>query len=265
MAKENPGIDMSVGFMGAGGLSAALVKGLCASDLFKGRIAIYNSSPEKTRVLYELYPEKIVVAESNQDVLNGADIVFPALLPEVLRQVAPTLRFRKENRVVHVAAGIDLAEANPWYIPARSVVRAVPLPFAAERIGPVVLYGNDVPVHSLLSLIGSVVAVSDERSLEILAAVTGMMAPYYALVGETVKWGMAKGADFGSVLDYTTSMDEALSAMMRKNCGEDIDSYVEANVTPNGMNEMGLRMMKESGAYDAWRNALESIGSRYGL
>lgn len=258
-------IKTTVGFMGTGGIATALAKGFCGSSDFNGQVFVFDRNPEKMGALKTLYPEKIVVAESNQNLIDNAEVVFPTLLPKVLREVAPSLTFRKENHIVQLAAGIKLAEAKPWFDPAQSLVRCVPLPFASRRIGPVVLFGDDPLSESLLALLGSVVKVSTEKDLEILAAITGMMVPYYAVVGETVKWGMSKGIDFQSALTYTTFMNEALSTLMRKDCTEDIEAFLLENTTPHGMNELGLKIMRDAGAYDKWSEALEKIGKHYGL
>jgi pyrroline-5-carboxylate reductase len=258
-------IDTAVGFLGCGGIASALTEGLCGASDFTGRIFVFNRNPAKAEALEALCPDKVKAVRSNQDVVDAAEVIFPALVPDVLRQVAPSLRIRPENRIVHIAAGIKLAEARSWFEPAASIVRCVPLPFAARRMGPVVLYGEDAKCESLLALLGSVVKVGTEKDLEILAAITGMMVSYYALVGETVRWGMSKGIDFKSALDYTTLMNEALSVLMRNDCTEDIEPFLLKHTTPNGMNELGLRIMRGSGAYAAWTEALEQIGRRYGL
>ncbi len=127
------------------------------------------------------------------------------------------------------------------------------------------LYGDDVKSKALLGLLGSVLKVSTEKDLEILAAITGMMVSYYASVGETVKWGMSKGIDFQSVLQYTTFMNEALSTLMRNDCTENIETFLLENTTPCGMNELGLKIMRDSNAYKPWVEALEQIGKHYKL
>lgn len=259
------GVDVTVGFMGVGGIATALTKGLCSSPDFKGRIFVFNPNSEKAKALQASYPDKVIVSTSNQELIDCAEIIFPTLLPNVLRKVASSLAFRKENRIVHLAAGIKLTEAKPWFVPARTVVRCVPLPFASRRIGPIVLYGDDVKSEALLALLGSVIKVGTEKDLEILAAITGMMVSYYALIGETVRWGMSKGIDFQSVLQYTTFMNEALSTLMRNNCTENIETFLLENTTPQGMNELGLKIMRDSNAYKQWVEALEQIGKHYKL
>lgn len=257
--------NTDIGFMGAGGIASALATGFCRAPEFTGKIYMYNPHAEKVERLERLFPGRIVQAKSNQEVADRAILIIPALLPAVLREVAPAVRFRPCSHIVHIAAGIKIAEAADWYAPACNVVRAVPLPFAADRMGPLVMCGGDELAVSLFSLVGTPVVTETERELEILAAVTGMMVPYYATVGETVKWAVEKGCKFRGALDYTTSMNETLSCMMRNKCSEDIEAFLVENSTPHGTNEMGLKTLREAGVYDAWHKALEKIGKRYGL
>ncbi len=257
--------EATIGFIGTGGIATALAKGFCGSADFGGRVHVFDLDEKRTEALRALYPDTVVVAASNQEVVDSAEFVFPTLLPRVLENVAPTLRFRPENRVVHIAAGIKLAKASPWFAPAASVVRAVPLPFASRRMGPVVLYGDDDRSAALLSLLGSVVRVRTERDLEILASVTGLMVPYYALMGEIVKWCTSREMVFDDALEYTNRMCEALSTLMRGECTEDVEGFLTENSTPMGTNELALRMLRERGAYAPWSEALSKIGERYDL
>ena len=252
-----------VGFIGTGGIAAALVRGLCGSERFNGKIYVHDIDASKTEALHNCYPDFVIVADSNQQLINSVEFVFPALLPKVLEQVVPQLTFREENRIIHIAAGIKLLKAEPWFTPSKSVVRAVPLPFAGKRIGPVILYGGDEKSLELLSLIGSVVNVKTERELEVLAVVTGLMAPYYNLMGEIVRWCVSRNMKFQDALEYTNRMCEALSQLMRCDCSEDMEGFLMEHITPMGTNELALNMLKEDKAYEPWIAALDKIGERY--
>ncbi|MDL2264134.1 NAD(P)-binding domain-containing protein [Synergistaceae bacterium OttesenSCG-928-I11] len=256
-------VNATVGFIGTGGIASALAKGFCGSGDFRGKVHVYDLDPKRTEALRESYPDSVVVAKSNQEVIDAAEFVFPTLLPHILEQVAPSLTFRKENRVVHIAAGTKLSKATPWFEPAQSVVRAVPLPFASRRMGPVVLFGDDGKSEHLLSLLGSVVKVKTEKDLEVLASVTGLMVSYYGLMGEIVKWCTSRDMVFQDALDYTNLMCEALSQLMRKDCPEDIEHFLMEHITPQGTNELALNMLRERGAYAPWIEALDKIGLRY--
>ena len=258
--------ERNIGFIGAGGIACAMARGLCSSPDFGGRIFM-SVHKNRTRAdeLARLFPDKVTVCGDNQQVLDSAEIIFPTVLPKQLEEVATALKFSPSHRIVHIAAGTKIEKAAPWYAEAGNIVRAVPLPFSARREGPVVMCGDDELCEQALSLFGSLVKVKSERELEILAVVTCVMVPYYALVGEIVGWCGTKGLDFRSGLDYTCFMNEALTSLMRRECTEDVEAFLRENTTPGGLNEMTLRMIRERGACEAWREALEAAGKRYDL
>ena len=261
-------VRTTVGFIGAGGIATALAKGFCGSADFAGKICVYDPDRERAESLRALHPDIVSVAGSNQELVDGAEFIFPALLPHVLEQVVSPLRFRPENRILHLSAGMKLETVRPWFAPAASVVRTVPLPFASRRIGPVVLFGDDEPSERLLSLLGSVVKVATEHDLGVLASVTGLMAPYYALMGEIVKWCVSRDMRFDDALEYTNRMCETLSELMRQDCTEGIEHierFVQESTTPLGFNEQALNMLRERGAYAPWIEALDKIGERCGV
>ena len=255
-------VNTSVGFIGTGGIATALAKGFCNSPDFAGKVYVYDINVKRTSALKALFGEKIVVSDSSQDLLREAETVFPALRPEVLREIAPSLEFRPSNRVIHIAAGIRLAEARPWYSEARSVVRAIPLPFASRRMGPVVLYGDDDVCRDMLSLVGCVLKVPEEDHLDVLSSVTALMVPYFALVAEAGEWCAAKGMDKKDAIDYVCLMNGALSHLMRDECG-DIEGFMRENTTPGGLNDFALCFLRESGAYAPWARTLDQVYERF--
>ena len=259
-------LQKNIGFIGTGGIASAMGKGLCSSQDFGGKIFLsVHKDRSKAEELERCFPDKIVICKSNQEVLNNSEIIFPTVLPKQLKAVASELKFHSGHRIIHIAAGTKIEKAAPWYGGAGSIVRAVPLPFSARREGPVVMCGDDEICEKTLSLLGSLVKVKNERELEILAAVTGLMVSYYGLVAEIVCWCGAKGLDFQSGLDYTCFMNEALSSLMRNDCTEDVEAFLCENTTPGGMNELALSIMRERSSYEPWKEALEKIGKHYDL
>ncbi|NLD04655.1 MAG: NAD(P)-binding domain-containing protein [Synergistaceae bacterium] len=259
-------MKLNVGFIGCGALGSSIVTGLAKAPGFQGRLVL--SDPfNKANVdkLYALYPEKVVPAESHEDLLKQAEIIFPAVLPKLLQDIMSDLTFTERHKVIHVAAGIDLAEGRKYYGNAGKVLRAVPLPFASRRMGPMVLFGDDEDCRKLFSLFGTLMNVSTEKELEILAVHTALMVPYYAVINEVVKWSMEKGMPLEKARDYICSMNSALSSLMVEDDVRDIEAYMVGKATPGGTNEEAHRILSESEAYSPWHTAMESVGKRYGL
>lgn len=257
-------VNMTLGFIGTGAIASALVRGFCSSPEFSGSVILsVHKHREKAEELQALFPGRISVRESNQEVADASDVVFICVLPHQHGEVVRALRFRADQRVMHITGGAKLADSLVLYAPAKSAARAIPLPFAARRIGPLLFYGGDETLAELMSLIGTLVRVRSERELEILGPITGMMVPYYALLAESVRWCTDKGLDFRTALDYSSLMNEVLSSFMRADCGEDVESFLTENSTPGGVNELGLKLLRGRGFYGEWRDVLDAVYERY--
>ena len=205
------------------------------------------------------------MVDSNKQLLERAEIIFPAILPTILPEVASKLDFSPKHKIIHVAAGISLAEAKPYYENAGKTLRAVPLPFASRRMGPMVLFGDDDECEKLFTMFGSLIKVPAEKDLEILAVHTALMVPYYAVVNEIVKWSMKKGMSYENARDYICFMNSALSSLAVQDDVKDLEKYMLSIATAGGTNEEAQKILTEGGAYFPWQTAMESVGRRYGL
>ena len=256
--------DMTIGFIGTGGITGAMVRGLCNASEFSGKIVL---SVHKNRAfaceLQSIAPNRISISESNQEVADMSDIVAVALPPTIHEEVVSALKFRASHKLMHITGGIKLEKSLPLYAPAHSAVRAIPLPFAARNMGPILYYGDDRTCEAILSMLGTVVKAASESELGILGSMTGMMVPYYALVGEYVKWAGEKGIEYKNCMNYICCMNEALSSYMRSDCGSDMEKFLKENSTPNGVNELGLKLLREKGAYKLWAEVLDALYIKY--
>lgn len=256
-------VNYTLGFIGSGGITSFLVRGLCSAPEFTGKIILsVHKHAEKPNALKELFPDRVSLSYSNQEIVDKADVVFIAVLPYQCAQAASAVRFRPGQHVIQITGGVKLADSSKLYAPA-SAVRAIPMPFAARRVGPILLYGTDPVGREILSLLGSIVDVHKEEEFEVLGPVTGMMVPYYALLAEYVKWGTSRGLSFRTALDYASYMNEALSSFMRTDCTEDTEKFLRDNSTPGGVNELGLKLLREYDAYSLWSKTLDALYDRY--
>ena len=94
---------------------------------------------------------------------------------------------------------------------------------------------------------------------------TGMDVPVLALGCMRLADADRKQAAeyFRTALDYSSIMNETLSSFMRTDCGEDVESFLVENSTPGGVNELGLKLLRERGFYGEWREVLEKVYERY--
>src|SRR5688500_3345618 len=97
-----------IGFLGAGNMAQAMIKGLVEGGIPARNIYASNRTPGKLHKLNETYG--IVPMESNGELIDLCDIVILAVKPQdLLTALEPVSRaFDEQKIVVSVAAGIRM-------------------------------------------------------------------------------------------------------------------------------------------------------------
>jgi pyrroline-5-carboxylate reductase len=202
------------------------------------------------------------VAADNQDVLERSDVVFAALLPEAAERILTGLRFRQRHTVFCLVPTLTLSHLEKILAPAGRIFRAVPLLSVSRNLGPLIYYPGSPAAEELLGRLGHPLAAPDERQLHLLWALTGLISPFYALLARLSGSLGEKGIDPDLGALYTARLFQALSALPLES-EEDLDALSEEAATPGGMNALALRMIEESGAFEAFQAALDAVISRY--
>lgn len=250
---------MKIGFIGTGTIASALVDGLCLDKSGK-EIYVSPRNAERAAALAEKY-SCVTVCGSNQEVVDRSDIVFLTILPKLAEEILSPLHFRKEQKVVTVMSAASVEYVKSLVGDVAWVARILPLSFCAQGIGPLVVYPDNQEAVGLLSGLGDIITTDDEYTLVVLLAITGVMSAYYALVSDVVKWGEKAGITREQSLNYTTSFFEALSIKAKSAKNGDVDNLAN-EFTPGGLNEMGLKGIRETGALTPWTDTLDRILAR---
>ena len=156
--------------------------------------------------------DRVTIARDNQDVVDNCDWIVLAVLPKVAQKILSSLEFRANQRVLSLIATLSANDLSDLVAPASDIFRVVPLPTAAEHLGPIALCPPDPKIAELMNRIGYVVQVEDEDRFYALWSLTALMAPYFALLGTTTEWLIKKGIDKPAAKQYVGSMFAGLSA-----------------------------------------------------
>jgi pyrroline-5-carboxylate reductase len=139
------------------------------------------------------------------------------------------------------------------------VSRAVPLPSVARHLGPILLHPDDHRVFELFDTIGRTIAVPDEHQLNVLWALTALIAPFYGLIDELCQWTEASGVDRKIAGPYITSMFHAISDLAADVPGGDFSGLMAKAATRGGLNEQALSEIRKQDGYQAFLDALDSV------
>jgi pyrroline-5-carboxylate reductase len=263
--------DMKIGCIGVGKIVGAIVEGLCTSTASGGRTNIPGDAPEiflsprnaeQSATLAAKYAA-VTRLESNQAVLDQSDIVIIALRPAVAVEILGGIRFAPRHIVVSLIPLLKYADLLAAVAPAGEVSRAIPLPSVMHHNCPIPLFGAGEAVLKLFSRIGQPLPVADERQLQALWTLTGLITPFYEQLGALSEWATAHGVDRTTGDIYIADMFESLSYMAQQSAPIDFSELAQHAATPNGMNEQAGREIRDSGAHHAWISAADHLLQRF--
>jgi len=254
--------DMKLGFIGIGKIASAIVEGLSTSEA-KGIEIFLSPRNEETSVYLAGKYSLVRRLASNQEVLDSSDIVVIALRPAVVVDELKTLAFQPRHTVVSLVPQLKYADLSAVVQPAGAICRAIPLPTVMEHNCPIPLFRAPESVVSLFGFIGQPLRVAGEGQLHAIWTLTGLITPFYELLGELSSWTAGHGVEEGVANTYIADLFQSLSYMAQRAEQINFDELASHAATPNGMNEQAGKEIREKGAHAVWKEAAERLLERF--
>jgi pyrroline-5-carboxylate reductase len=243
-----------LGFLGAGNMSGALIKGLLhAKVLPPERILASDVKADRLEHLNKIHG--IRTTTDNHALLRESDVVVLAVKPQAIDKVLTDVGadLRSDQLLISVAAGvpIDALEAR---LPAGArVVRSMPNTPATVQAGATAIAGgahaheDDLRIaRELFEAVGRVV-VLDEALLDAVTGLSGSGPAYVMLIIEALADGGVKvglGRDVALLLAAQTVYG---AAKLQLETGEHPGRLKDMVTSPGGTAIAGLHTL-ESGA-----------------
>jgi pyrroline-5-carboxylate reductase len=171
-------------FLGAGAMAGAMVRGLLASGGTKPAsiICIGGNDPTATNLARDT---GVLVANSFEELLDGADVLIVACKPQNLADLPPTLAaVTAGTLVISIVAGKRLATLKMLFPQARNVVRVMPntpgqigAGVSGWCVGSALTSSDRGTLLELLQALGKVIEV-EEPMMDALTAVSGSGPAY---------------------------------------------------------------------------------------
>jgi len=253
----------TLGFVGTGTITSAIVTGLHASPDFSSDIVVSPRNADVAAALAGQF-ERVRIAESNQAVVDGSDVVFLAIRPQIAEQVLAELRFRNDQHVISLIATYSLRRVASLVAPASKIACAVPQPTVAMRAGPTVVFPPDPLAVSLFGTLGLVVEANSESEFRSLFATTAAMAAYFTLLDTLRSWLVRHDVEESRAHEYIASMFKGLSGVPSQSV-RSFGELAREFKTKGGLNEQFAKHLADRGVFDACCTALDAILERINI
>jgi pyrroline-5-carboxylate reductase len=252
---------MSLGFVGTGTITAAIVTGLKCEGGDTLSIRLSPRNPEVAAHLAARFAG-VSVAASNQAVLDECETVVLAVRPQVGQSVISELRFRPDHHVISLIAATPVRRVAEWVAPAARVTRAVPLPSTAARRGPTVIYPDDPVAVDLFGRVGTAFEVETELEFDALATATATMATYFAYLGSIAEWLMQSGIPEAQARGYLAQVYSGLAETAVEESQRSYEELAADHATRGGINEQVRKHLTSRGVFEAIPEALDAAMRR---
>ena len=214
-----------IGFLGAGNMAGALIKGLLSAKLYRPQeILVSDVQPEQLRKVKRLY--QVDGVKSNQMVVREAQTLVLAVKPQILAQVLEEIRpeVTKHKLFISIAAGVPVPRLEAGLGSEARVVRVMPnTPALLGKGMAVVARGNKAkPQDEKLTLtlfrgVGEALAVKDETLMDPVTGLSGSGPAYVYLFAEAlIAGGIQEGLSPSVATQLTLQTLEGAVAMLRE-------------------------------------------------
>ena len=263
--------DIAIGFLGAGNMAAALIRGLVGNGFPSERILASAPRQERLDELRTTFGP-LVTTVDNCELVAQSDIIViavkPQILGRVLTEVAPAVGGDREPLFISVAAGVPIKaiEAN---LGARSrVIRAMPNTPARIGAGATAISAgphcddNDVArARAIFDAVGITITVGEEQ-LDAVTGLSGSGPAYIFLILEAL-------ADAGVKVGLSRRNAQRLAAQTVMGSAKlllDTDGHPgqlkDMVTSPGGTAIVGLHTLEQGGLRTTLINAVESATAR---
>jgi len=254
-------IVQSIGFVGTGAITEAMVRGLLLEPACVSQIVI---SPRNAEVAARLDREfsAVRIAADNQAVVDGSDVVVLAIRPQIAKDVIESLRFREGQTVISVVAATERASLLDWIGADVHLVQAIPLPFVAERQGVTAIFPPDPLAARLFDRLGRAVPCDSRKEYDLLAAGSALMSTYFGILESASIWLSENGLQKDKARAYLAPLFESLARRANASDAENFATLGDEFATKGGLNEQVLADFDRHGGRAALHRALDGVFAR---
>ncbi len=259
----------SVGFVGAGNMGEALIKGLLAANLVPAE-AIHATDVRLERLKELNRQYGIQISSDNAELIRRADIVILAVKPQimdaVLTEIAPAVTRRK--LLISIAAGVSTAKIRAVLHKDARLIRVMPNTPALVLAGVTAiakaegLEADDLETAGeIFSAVGRVVVLGEEL-MDAVTGLSGSGPAYIAVVIESLAdGGVRMGLDRITAMTLATQTVLGAATLLRET-GLHPGAVKDMVCSPGGTSIAGIAALEEGGIRTTFIKAVERATQR---
>ncbi len=255
-----------IGFIGAGNMAHCLISGLIANQYPAKHI--WASDPSQESLDFIHHQCGIHTSTDNEVVVKNSEIIVLAVKPQVMKEVATSLRetiLQRHPLVISIAAGITENALSHYLDHHAAIVRCMPNVAAFVGSGTTGMFANSyvTPLQhdlaeNIMRAVGITLWVKDESLIDTIAALSGSGPAYFFLVIEaleTAAMELGLNEEDAHLLTLQTALGAARLALSTN----EPTSELRARVTSKGgITEQALTVLQDRKVADAFRTALRA-------
>jgi pyrroline-5-carboxylate reductase len=240
----------TIGFIGAGNMANALIKGLIKSGSCRAdQITASDNDSNKLRMLSDSYG--LITFKSNKALIKKSDIIILSVKPQIIRTVLEELReeIRDDHLVISIAAGIPVRMILSIIGRDVPVIRVMPNTPALIQKGVSALAPADMATEQdinsareIFNSVGSTVIINEDM-MDAVTALSGSGPGYVFKIMESfVKAGEKQGFDSETALQLTIQTFLG-AASLADQSDSSLSDLREMVTSPGGTTAAGLAAM----------------------
>ena len=264
-----------VGVIGVGNLGTALVAGWLRPGAGDGAglsrtVTIFDKDPVRCGALVAGYEERVCVAGSVEQLVEGVDVVVVSLKPQDLDEVVGRVGMaaRPAQAIVSTAAGAGLSRLRAALGAGPDLYRIMPNLAVATGEGVIALAPDEgtppersAEVRSLFLGLGAV-EILPEHLFDVVTAVAGSGPGFLALVLEGLEDGAVRGGLPRVVARrFVRQMARGTAGLLLTDQGS-AAALKDRVSSPGGTTIAGLAVLEDRGVRGALLRAVEAATER---
>lgn len=263
---------MSVGFIGFGNMSSAIISGMLANEfLTADDVVVFDPAPQTADRAAEL---GITVAASNEELVNQVDTVVLAIKPQMFAKVLPPLAellAERKTLVVSIAAGTPIKKLED--ILGRTgvsqpLVRVMPNVNAMIGAGMAAVAGNSAAtkeqvefVVEIFNAVGAAIEIPEE-SFSTYTAIAGSAPAFAFLFIDALSRGALKAGMPKEMATQIAAQTVMGSAKMVLESDDSPWTLIDKVCSPGGTTIAGLMALEDGGLVSNVVNTVEATIAR---